>query len=238
MHLLSDTHIGSNTVEGYIPLSLYIIDNAFESLIECRYYKTEPQLNKSAVIFVGGVGGGWDSPSKGLYPKLAYKLVKDYNTYDDGKINSLRIKFRYPTDLEKSVMDVMAGIEFLTQKEKISSIGLVGHSFGGAVVVSSAAKVISDPFYNNAIKTVVTLSTQSYGTEGVPKLKEGKCSILLIHGNSDDVLPPYCSSYVYKKAKEPKQLVLYDNAGHGLDEVSEKVFKKLQKWFVENLNKK
>ncbi len=61
---------------------------------------------------------------------------------------------------------------------------------------------------------------------------------MLIHGNSYDVLSSYFTSYAVKKAKKPKQLVLYDDVGHGLEEVSEKVFEKLQKWFVDNLNKK
>ena len=43
------------------------------------------------------------------------------------------------------------------------------------------------------IRTVVTLSTQSYGAvESVSQLGKG-CSIILIHG-TDDVLSPICSS--------------------------------------------
>lgn len=141
-----------------------------------------------------------------MYPRLSQKLAEE-----DG-INSLRIRFSYSTNLEASVLDVLAGIEFLTQEEGITSIGLVGHSFGGAVVIS-AASIASE----NIVKAVVTLSTQSYGTEGVSRLKEGSCSILLIHGNNDEVL------------------VLYDNASHGLDEVADKVFQKVHEWFLENL---
>ena len=159
-----------------------------------------------------------------MYPRLSQKLAED-----DG-INSLRIRFSYSTNLEASVLDVLAGIEFLTQEEGITSIGLVGHSFGGAVVIS-AASIASE----NIVKAVVTLATQSYGTEGVSRLKEGSCSILLIHGNNDEVLSPYCSHYIYNNAHEPKKLVLYDNASHGLDEVADKVFQKVHEWFLENL---
>ena len=158
-----------------------------------------------------------------MYPTLSQRLVKD-----DG-ISALRIRFRYPTNLEECVIDVLAGIEFLTRTERKTSIGLVGHSFGEAVVISSAA------LSKDIAKTVVTLSTQSYGTGGISKPRENKCSVLVIHGNSDLVLSSYCSSYIYKKAKEPKQLILYDDAGHSLDEVADKVFHKVQKWLVENL---
>ncbi|MGN6348117.1 MAG: alpha/beta hydrolase, partial [Candidatus Nitrosocosmicus sp.] len=67
--------------------------------------------------------------------------------------------------------------------------------------------MIEVPSYNNIIKTVMTLATQSYGTEAVSKLNEDECSILLIHGNKFNVLTLYCSSFVCKKAKEPKHLV-------------------------------
>ena len=52
------------------------------------------------------------------------------------------------------------------------------------------------------------------------------------------VLSSYCSSYIYKKAKEPKHLVLFDNASHGLDEVSEQVFVTVYQWILKNLNRK
>ncbi len=225
--MIKGTEPGSITNEGYIPIKLKIFVGADSDgdNIDCRYYKTEYQGGNAAVILVGGVGGGWDSPAKGLYNRLSHKLAKD-----DG-MNTLRIRFRYPTNLEECVVDVLAGIEFLTQSERKTSIGLVGHSFGGAVVISSAALA------KDFVKTVVTLSTQSYGTEGISKLEENECPILLIHGNSDDVLSSYCSSYVYNKAKEPKQLLLYDNAGHSLDEVADKVFHRVHEWLGQNLNR-
>lgn len=220
--MINDINSGTITNEGYRTVRLAISETG--NVVECRYYKAEVTDSKSAVIYVGGVGGGWDSPAKELYPRLSQKLAED-----DG-INSLRIRFSYSTDLEASVLDVLAGIEFLTQEEGITSIGLVGHSFGGAVVIS-AASIASE----NIVKAVVTLATQSYGTEGVSRLKEGSCSILLIHGNNDEVLSPYCSHYIYNNAQEPKKLVLYDNASHGLDEVADKVFQKVHEWFLENL---
>ena len=43
-----------------------------------------PKDATKAVIYVGGVGGGWDSPARELYSKLASKLASN-------GINSLRI---------------------------------------------------------------------------------------------------------------------------------------------------
>ena len=224
--MIKGTEAGSITHEGYVPIKLKIFDRADSDgdIIDCRYYKAGFQGGGAAVILVGGVGGGWDSPAKELYNRLSQRLAKD------NEMNTLRIRFRYPTNLEECVVDVLAGIEFLTQTERKTYIGFVGHSFGGAVVISSAALA------KDFVKTVVTISTQSYGTEGVSKLKEKECSILLLHGNSDAVLSSYCSSYVYNKAKEPKQLILYDNASHSLDEVADNVFRKVHQWLGQNLN--
>lgn len=73
-------------------------------------------------------------------------------------------------------MDVLAGIEFLTQEEGITSISLVGHSFGEAVVISTAS-IASE----NIVKSVIILATQSYGTEDASRLKEGSsCSMVIM----------------------------------------------------------
>ena len=62
----------------------------------------------------------------------------------------------------------------------------------------------------------VTLSTQSYrAVETVSKLRKG--GLFSIHVNDDHVLWPSCSSYVYNKAKNPKKIILYEGAKHGLD---------------------
>jgi hypothetical protein len=66
--LIKDTEPGSITNEGYIPIKLKIFDGADSDgdNIDCRYYKTRHQWGGAAVILVGGIGGGWDSPAKGL----------------------------------------------------------------------------------------------------------------------------------------------------------------------------
>ena len=213
LQLIDYVNLGQMTNDGYTPIRLV----TRRGEVECRYYYIVGPLK--AVIWVGGVGGGWDTPARGLYPHLCQKLIKK-------EINSLRVHFRYPTDLYESVLDVIEGIHFLEQ-QGIESIGLVGHSFGGAVVIQ-AGTACSD-----TVRTVVTLSTQSYGAEGVSRLKKGS-SILLIHGTDDKVLPPYCSSYVYNLANDPKEIILYKGTMHGLDESGEEVHQMVYDWLVKH----
>ena len=185
--------------------------------VQCRWYA--PHVNGAAVVWVGGIGGGWDTPAKELYPRLAERLQEE-------GIGSLRVRFRNATDLEEAVHDVSMGLGFL-QQQGVERLGLVGHSFGGAVVIEAAT---TTPL----ARAVVTLATQSYGTDGVGELN-GNCATLLIHGTRDSVLAPANSQYVHRLAHEPKRLQLYRRAAHGLDEAAEDVERIVYEWLVTHL---
>jgi hypothetical protein len=166
--------------------------------IDCRYYSSNN--SKKAVIFVGGVGGGWDNPAKELYSRLSQSLLSNGNS-------SLRIRYRYPTDLNECVIDVITGVKF-SENNRIQSIDLVGHSIGGAVVIKAAAAL------PNVVRTVVTLATQSYGAvEAVSQLGQEGCSILLIHGTDDDVLRPICSFERQYLTKGKSEFSLWQKLG-------------------------
>jgi dienelactone hydrolase len=201
--------------DGYQPIIL----RTSRGKVECRYYGV-PNAQLGA-IWVGGVGGGWDTPAQGLYPRLCKELK-------EASIASLRVRYRYPTILEEAVHDVLAGIAYLEQ-EGIESVALTGHSFGGAVVIQAAAA-------SETVRTIVTLATQSYGADSAARLGP-RCSTLVIHGTKDEVLPPFCSEYVHQIAREPKQLILYPGARHGLDEVAEELYGVVRKWIVTELGK-
>ncbi len=185
--------------------------------VDCRYYQAP--LARRAVIWVGGVGGGWDTPAQGLYPRLCQELT-------GAGIASLRVRYRHATELGEAILDVLAGIAYL-QHESIEHVALVGHSFGGAVVIQAAAA-------SDAVRTVVTLATQSYGATPAADLAP-RCSILLIHGAEDQVLPAHCSLYIHNLAGDPKRLIIYDGARHGLDEAAGEVYQAVRDWLVDQL---
>ena len=185
--------------------------------IDCHYY--EVKRTEKGVVLVGGIGGGFDTPAKGLYPRLAENLK-------DSGISSMRVRYRHPADMAESILDTVISIDFL-KSQGIKSIGLIGHSFGGAVVIQAAAN-------DQAVRAIVTLSTQSFGTAAVSQLKNGT-SILLIHGRKDKILPPSSSAYVYKLAHEPKKLAIYEGAGHSLNEVEDKIYEEVKNWIIANL---
>lgn len=197
--------------EGYEPLRLVTPQGE----IMARYYSLPSP--KYAVIFVGGIGGGWDTPAQMLYPHLCRDFL-------NSGIVSLRIKFRDPRSLDDSVYDVASGLAFL-HMQNIGAVGLVGHSFGGAVAISAAA-------LDTSVKAVVTLATQSHGSGAVSELGP-RCAVLLLHGSKDQVLPPEVSEHIYSLAHEPRRVIIYEGASHHLDETSMEVYEDVKDWIIQ-----
>ena len=170
-----------------------------------------------AVVWVCGARGGFAGPADGLYRDLAEDLK--------GEITSLRLDYRQPNVLHECVMDVLAGVSFLTGTGH-SEIALTGHSFGGAVVISAA------PF-SERVKAVVALSSQTYGAQRVALVSPRP--LLLAHGGGDTRLPPRCSEQIHEWAREPKELIIYPDAEHGLTERRDDLRAMLSDWLREKL---
>lgn len=166
-----------------------------------------------AVVWVFGAGGGLDGPAGGLYPRLAGRLRPE-------GIASLEVAYRRPAELVPCILDVLAGIAFLEVEGK-ARVALVGHSFGGAVVVN--AGIISD-----AVVAVAALSGQTAGTSAVGRLSPKPA--LFVHGEADEVLPAGCSRDLFARAGEPRRLILYPGCRHGLDECRDALDGDLTAW--------
>jgi hypothetical protein len=104
--------------------------------------------SEQAVIFVCGARGGFGGPATGMYSRLAERLKLE-------GITSLRLDYRQPNVIPECVLDMLAGIAMLKGTGHKPVI-LVGHSFGGAVVVASGVA-------SSHVKGVVCLSPQTYG---------------------------------------------------------------------------
>jgi alpha-beta hydrolase superfamily lysophospholipase len=193
--------------------------------IDCRYHPARPDAPRDAkrlgVVWVGGAGGGLDGPARGLYPAASERL-------QERDIASLRLHYRRPNDLVACTLDTLAGVAFLV-REGATAVAVVGHSFGGAVVISAGA-------VSPHVGAVVPMSSQTYGTDLAPRVAPRP--MLLIHGTSDEVLPDTCSRQIYAAAREPKEIKLYRGARHGLAEVRQEVLDLLVRWIPEQLAKR
>jgi alpha-beta hydrolase superfamily lysophospholipase len=123
------------------------------------------------------------------------------------------------------VLDVLLGVAYLASLGK-TRVVLVGHSFGGAVVVNAGAS-------SQAVIAVAALSSQASGTDTVGDLSPKP--VIFIHGSADEVLSDHCSRDLYARAGEPKQLILYPGCRHGLDQCREALDRDLTRWLQQVL---
>ena len=169
---------------------------------------TEP----GAAIYVGGAMGGFEGPAHDLYGRLADRLRP--------QLSGLRIHYRHAGELQECVLDVLAGVSFLRGIGAVGGIALVGHSFGGAVVIKAGE-------LSSQVAGVAALSPQLHGTQTVDRL--GK-PLLLVHGMRDTVLDHAASEDIHARAVEPKRLVLYAEADHSLNQAAEDLEELLAVW--------
>jgi fermentation-respiration switch protein FrsA (DUF1100 family) len=175
--------------------------------------RLQPTSGDRAVLWVFGSGGGLGGPAGGLYTRLGQQLrVRD--------VTSLELDYRHPGDLEESVADVLVGLGYLESLGK-SRIVLVGHSFGGAVVINAGA-------ISTLVVAIAALSSQTGGTAAVGTLSPRP--VIFIHGSADEVLSDRCSRDLHARAGEPKELILYPGCRHGLDQCRESLDRDLTRW--------
>ena len=84
------------------------------------------------------------------------------------------------------------------------------------------------------LKAVAALSSQTAGAANAGDVSPRP--LLLVHGTGDTRLPPRCSEMIYEWAEQPKELVMYDGAGHGLQECKEELHDLLAQWIRDRLS--
>lgn len=187
-------------------------------IIHTRFH--ESRFGDFATIWVSGDCGGLGGPAGGMYTRLSQQLTPE-------GISSLRMDYRNPGDLVSSVLDVFVGLYFL-ESIGCAKVILVGHSFGGAVVICAGAE-------SPAVAGVAALSSQSVNTHSVLDLT-GR-PLLLMHGTRDEILPHSCSGDIFSRAAEPKEMRLYD-CMHGLDDCRDAIDNDLTAWIRRTLDVK
>lgn len=198
--------------KGQTRITLRTTSGDIESVFHCGD-------GSAGVVWVSGSLGGLDGPSFGIFQTLSSALVNH-------RISSLRLNYRFPGDFDHCVQDVLLGVRFL-QHRGIHAIALVGHSFGGAVVIMAGTMA-------KEVKAVLALSSQTRGAHRVGELSPRP--LLLIHGERDRNLPARCSWDIFERAKEPKEIVIYKGCGHFLRECHHELLDLLKNWLIDKLN--
>ena len=172
----------------------------------------------NGVIWVCGARGGFGGPGPGTYARMAERFIGE-------GITSLRLDYRSPNDVFECALDLLAGVSYLKAAGH-QPVVVVGHSFGGAVVIAAGAN-------SSHIKGVVALSPQTYGAGMAGRVAPRK--LLGVHGKADTRLAYACGQQSYDMANEPKELVLYEGAEHRLEECRDDLEELLGRWIPETL---
>ena len=182
--------------------------------IAARFHAAES--GDGAVLWVFGSGGGLGGPAGGVYTRLGQQL------FSQG-VSSLELAYRRPGTLVECVLDVLVGLAWLRRLGRKRFI-LVGHSFGGAVVLDAAAQAPD-------VIAVAALSSQTAGVGDIAALSPRP--LLFVHGEADEILPVSCSRQLFARADQPKQLRLYPGCRHGLDQCREQLDADLRGWILD-----
>ncbi len=190
--------------EDSAPGEMAVDLNTTRGIIETKLHPCEGKTGSA--IFVGGAAGGMDGPADRVYERLGRDLVA-------AGVTSLRVQWRKPGEFEECVMDALAACSFLRGIGAERAV-IVGHSFGGAVAIKAGE-------LGDLVGAVAAMSSQRHGTQDVESL--GK-PLLLVHGSRDEILDRAASDDIYERARDPKELVILEGAGHGLGEASSEVY--------------
>jgi hypothetical protein len=162
-------------------------------------------------VYVGGAMGGFEGPAD-LYGRLADRLRS--------RVTGLRLHYRQPGEFEECVLDVLAGVSLLHGLGATGGVALIGHSFGGAVVIKAGE-------LSPQVVGVAALSSQLHGTRTVDHLAK---PLLVVHGMRDGILDHAASEDIHARAAEPKRLVLYAESDHTLKQNAADLEELLASW--------
>ena len=178
------------------------IEGNLKITIEYKWNKVEN--SRGTIVASGGTGGGFGGPAK-IYDDLALYA---------SNLGLSLLRIHTPQSFHiKGALAVQDVLYHLKEELKNTPMLLMGHSMGGASMIHVAKWA---QYMKFQIKGLVTLASQYNGTEPVKELNN--VPIFIFHGREDKVLGPRCSESIYERAKEPKKLILLDEAGHDMKE--------------------
>lgn len=169
------------------------------------------------VLLAGGALGGLLGPAGAIYPELGRRIADD-------DVATIAVNYRRPDKPDSCLLDVAATADW-AMRQGAERFVTVGHSFGGAVAIQTAAALQA------RCAGVVTLATQSAGGEAAAELHP-ETPLLLLHGDQDQMLGPENSSMVQAMAGRGDLRVLH-GTGHGLVEAREPLLELLVDWIRE-----
>lgn len=226
---------------------------------------------RAIVIFApgscGGMGPGltdtasasqFDASVRSIYTLVAERaaalgVASMIHSYREPPIDHRNVK-NSRSSLVMGVEDCMAAVQYMTRPERVGGnarIILVGFSYGGAVVLGAAGKLMEDRNLRQRILGLALLGSATGGIwwreraddrlstvcpslgglQGILSQLAGN-PVLVVHGIDDKTLPVSVARDLYMHAKEPKGLALIEGGSHRMGEAKKAVTKFLLEWLT------
>ncbi|MCX6708381.1 MAG: alpha/beta fold hydrolase [Candidatus Woesearchaeota archaeon] len=151
-------------------------------------------------------------------------------------------------DYSKETEDALCAIEFM-RKQGCSSIGIVGHSMGGAVAILTASRTkvscvasLASPASPRP-ELMAKHAREWVGKELPPAFLRDIAKIdivgaaarvnaplLIVHGNSDSIIDVSEADKLYENAKDPKKKVIIKNMDHDFAGKVQDVIREVVEW--------
>ena len=180
------------------------------------FHRHGPLDAENVVLMCGGAMGGVLGPADAMY----FELAEFYAAHG---IGTVRVGYRRPNDLGECLHDLAAAADLCTRSGATRFITM-GHSFGGAVALNAGMA------FRDHCAGVVLLATQSAGCEHADQI--GDTPLLLLHGDTDHILPHMASEMV-RMIAGTGELVILPGAGHLLTEAAVELRERLSSWVPE-----
>lgn len=177
------------------------------------------EAESAAIVACGGAMGGLLGPGHGLYQTLGDRWAAR-------GVRTLRVGYREPNNLDLCAHDLACGVEW-ARDSGAERVVVMGHSFGGAVAIRTAVVM------PKSVVGVVTFATQSAGCEVASAL--GSQSLLLFHGDKDELLPPE-SSLMVQAIAGAGEVVMLPGDGHLLAKSDDVITERLDEWLSATLD--
>jgi alpha-beta hydrolase superfamily lysophospholipase len=144
--------------------------------------------------------------------------------------------FKEVTSLKARCNDLISAIKTIQlRKDTDKRIGLFGSSMGGAVCISAVAYFDVDSLVTFAAPvgtaSITESQAKSNNADSVDSTFEKKAfqwdisdrlenlhHILIVHGDSDELVPVSNAHEIYEKAGDPKKLVIQKNGDHRMSD--------------------
>lgn len=225
-------------------LFLYLLLNGFAFIVAERFIFQPPAASYQDTKDILKLKTADEATISALYlpqPKAAFTLIYSHGNGEDlGDIRSRLERLRtlgfavfaydyrgygtsegFPAE-RFAYQDINAAYQYVTETLKVpaSQIVLYGRSVGSGPSVDLASRepvsgmILESPFIST-FRVITHLPILPWDRfNNLAKLKSVRCSVLIMHGTRDRVIPYYHSQVLFTRFQTPKTLLTIENADH------------------------